>query len=452
MSVVSAPSTIAPMPVLDYAGDTEVARRYRHYRVRILTWTIVGYAMFYFVRKNLSFAMPVMEEQLGITKTTLGIYLSAHGIIYGISKFINGIVGDRVNARWFMPLGLILSAIVNIFFGLSSAVVTFGIWWMINGWVQGIGFPPCARLMAHWFSPKELAFKMGIWNTSHCIGAAVVGLLCAGVLMIHDDWRLCFLVPAALAIITSGLLAMYLRDTPESVGLPPVAGTYSAAVEKHRPVWNVLVERVFTNHWIWIFCCAKFFVYVVRYSVFDWGPTMLKQFKGTTLTNAAIMLFFFEVAGVYGAITGGWITDRFFGGRCGRTSLICMLGSGAAIFCLWKIPPGNLLISTCLLIIAGFFIYVPQALTGIACANLATKEAAASAAGLAGVFAYASTVVTGFGVGYIVQHYGWDWAFGAMIIAAVAGAALFAINWNAPRDGYAMAETRGFPVEPKATT
>src|SRR5688572_24857721 len=130
MSVVSAPSA-APVPVLDYQpGDdialtTEEARRYKHYRRRILFWTIAGYAMFYFVRKNLSFAMPVMEEQLGVTKTTLGIYLSAHGIIYGVSKFLNGIVGDRANARWFMPLGLILSAIVNIFFGFSHAVVTF---------------------------------------------------------------------------------------------------------------------------------------------------------------------------------------------------------------------------------------------------------------------------------------------------------------------------------------
>jgi len=149
------------------------------------------------------------------------------------------------------------------------------------------------------------------------------------------------------------------------------------------------------------------------------------------------MLFFFEVAGICGAITGGWITDKFFGGRCARTSIFCMLGSGAAIFCLWKLPPGHLLASTGLLIIAGFFIYVPQALTGIACANLATKEAAASAAGLAGFFAYGSTVFTGAGLGYIIQHYGWDWAFGGMVIAALAGAALFALNWNAPRDGYA---------------
>ena len=87
--------------------------------------------------------------------------------------------------------GLLLSAIVNVFFGFSSAVFTLGFLWMLNGWVQGMGFPPCARLMTHWFSPKQLATHFSIWNTSHSIGAGLVVVLC-GYLATYD-WRLCFL-------------------------------------------------------------------------------------------------------------------------------------------------------------------------------------------------------------------------------------------------------------------
>jgi sugar phosphate permease len=289
-------------------------------------------------------------------------------------------------------------------------------------------------LMTHWFSPKELATKMGIWNTSHCIGAGAVGLVCAyGLKWTNNDWRICFFVPAALALITSGLLMMYLRDTPESVGLPPVAGT---SARNKRPMWDVLVQRVFRNYHIWLFCFASFFVYIVRYSVFDWGPTMLKQYKHTPLTSAALMMGGFEGAGVLGAICAGWITDRFFAGRGARTCVFCMIGCMAIIFLLWKLPPGRPWASTGLLIIAGFLVYAPQALVGISAANLATKEAAASAAGLAGFFAYASTIVSGWGIGFLVDHYGWDQAFIAMLIAAAAGTLMFIANWNAPRDGY----------------
>src|SRR4051794_12695430 len=99
------------------ADPAEIDRRYRYYRPRILLWSLVGYAMFYLVRKNLPVAMPVMEQQLGITKTSLGLFLTLHGVLYGISKFANGFAADRVNARYFMAAGLILSAMLNVFFG-----------------------------------------------------------------------------------------------------------------------------------------------------------------------------------------------------------------------------------------------------------------------------------------------------------------------------------------------
>ncbi len=285
------------------ATDDEIAQRYRFYRPRVLLWSIIGYAMFYFVRKNLSIAMPVMEKQLGISKSSLGIFLTLHGLLYGVSKFANGIIGDRVNAPMFMAMGLFFSAIINIFFGLSASVVTLGVLWLINGWFQGIGFPPCARLLTHWFSPKELATKMSIWNTSHGLGAAAVLVLCGYLIDRYHDWRMCFFVPAGLAIITAALVLLNLHDTPASVGLPPVAGTGSDAADP-LPQSTVLLRRVFSNPYIWLFSMANFFVYVVRYAVFDWGPTLLSESKGVTLQLNA----------------GSWpvLKSRECWGRCAR--------------------------------------------------------------------------------------------------------------------------------------
>ena len=138
------------------------AKRFRYWQTRIIITSMIGYAMFYFVRKNLSIAMPAMQADLGITKAGLGIFLTLHGLIYGISKFANGFIGDRVNARYFMVTGLVLAAFCNIVFGFSSAVLMFGIVWILNGWFQGMGFPPCARLLTHWIPPKELATKMAM--------------------------------------------------------------------------------------------------------------------------------------------------------------------------------------------------------------------------------------------------------------------------------------------------
>ena len=416
---------------LAYESTSETDVRYRHYRPRILFWSIVGYAVFYFVRKNLPIAMPVMEQKLGITKASLGLFLTLHGVLYGISKFVHGFVGDRVNARIFMAIGLLLSAAMNIFFGLSSAVITLGIFWMLNGWFQGMGFPPCARLLTHWFSPKELATKMSIWNTSHGLGAAAILVLCG--YLVEYNWRLCFFVPSAIAIAVAGLLLIYLRDTPESVGLPPVAGTETV----EGPDEPAILRKVFGNRYIWTFALANFFVYTIRYAVLDWAPTMLKESKGVTLAHAGWITAGFEIAGTIGALCAGWLTDRFFAGRCARVSVVSMILCGGAIFFFWRIPKGHTLLSGVILMASGFFVYGPQAMVGIAAANLATKRCAATAVGLTGIFGYASTVLSGWGLGLLVQRYDWDHAFGLLLIVAGIATVCFLAAWSAPRDGYA---------------
>ena len=85
---------------------------------------------------------------------------------------------------------------------------------------------------------------------------------------------------------------------------------------------------------------------------------------------------------------------------------------------------------------AGFCIYGPQALVGIAAANIATKKAAATAVGFTGLFGYASTLVSGWGLGLLAQHYGWNIAVGALILIAIMGTLIFMAAWSAKANGY----------------
>jgi len=435
------PTFLQPAPPADPILDPDrIDAAYRFWRADILLSSIVGYALFYFVRKNLSVAMPVMEQQLGITKSSLGLFLTLHGLIYGVSKFANGVVGDRANARTFMALGLALSAACNIAFGFSTTVVALGVVWMLNGWFQGMGFPPCARLLTHWFPPRRLATAMSVWNISHSAGAGAVVVLCGYLVSHFGDWRMCFFVPAAMALVVAAILLITLRDTPQSVGLPDAEGTGGENVGEQGETESfrqILIEKVFSNPYIWLFSLANFFVYTIRYAVLDWGPTLLKETKGMTLASAGWTVAGFEMAGLAGMLVGGWLTDRYFRGRAAHVCVFSMILCGATILVFRELPreaPTWLTIGT--LMMAGFFIYAPQALVGIAAANLATKKAAATAVGLTGIFGYASTILSGWGLGTLVQHYGWPYGFGAMIVAAVIGAFVFALAWGAPSHGY----------------
>ncbi len=414
-----------------------VESRFRSWQIRTLVATMFGYAAFYFVRKNLSFAMPAMQTDLGITKADLGLFLTLHGLLYGVSRFVNGLWADRANARYFMVAGLLLSVCANVFFGFSSTVLLLGVAWMINGWVQGMGFPPCCRLMTHWFRPERLASTMSVWNTSHSIGAAVASVACGYFVLL--GWRWCFFGPAILCTAAGLILFILLRDTPSSVGLPElvVAGAQPRDHEdRSSGGYKAFVrQQVFLNPYIWWISLANFFVYILRFAILDWGPTLLKEMKHFPVQQSGWMVGAVEVSGIVGMLLAGWITDRVFAGRGSRTCVFCMLGACGALTLFWQFgsTPAS---ATALLAAAGFFIYGPQALIGITAANLATRRAAATAAGFTGLFGYASTLVSGWGLGLLVQHTGWHIAFGALLGIGAIGTFMFILAWPAKAHGY----------------
>jgi OPA family glycerol-3-phosphate transporter-like MFS transporter/OPA family sugar phosphate sensor protein UhpC-like MFS transporter len=335
-----------------------------------------------------------------------------------------------------MVTGLLASAALNLVFGSASTVVIFGAVWMLNGWFQGMGFPPCARLLGHWFSPKELATKMSIWNISHSIGALVIVVLCGQLVTIN--WRLCFFVPAGIAVVCACFLWLTLPDTPPSVGLPEVSGTKSSGskADSGSEFHAFLIKKVFSNKYIWLVSLANFFVYTLRYSVFDWGATLLTETRHISIAHASWLVAAFEGAGLVGALAAGWITDRFLGGRAVRACVVYMIMAGISILLFWKVAGESKLLNFLLLCACGFFIYGPQCLVGIAALNLATKRAAATAVGLTGLFGYFSKILSGWGLGTLVQHYGWDAGFASLIGIAAIGTLTFAAAWSAKAHGY----------------
>jgi OPA family glycerol-3-phosphate transporter-like MFS transporter/OPA family sugar phosphate sensor protein UhpC-like MFS transporter len=431
-------------------------RSFTYWQWRTILATMIGYALFYFVRKNFSIAMatPEMGRELGWSNTQIGLILTSFSLLYGAARFGNGVLADRVNARAFMVAGLVCAALVNLCVGFSSSVAALGVLWVCNAWFQGMGFPPCARLLTHWVPPGELATKMSVWNTSHSVGAALVVVFCSWIVsfcaggavpaFLRPGWRWCFFLPAAVALVGAAGLWAALRDTPSSVGLPELGSSKGEACGGGGDNFRTYLKtHVFGNPVIWILCAANFFVYTVRFGVLDWGPKLLKSSGDITLGHAAWMVAGFEVAGIVGMLAAGWITDRVFGGRGPRTCAFCM--GFCALFTLlflreWTSPAPNVPLAAALLAGAGFFIYGPQALIGISAANIATKKAAATASGLTGTFGYASGLVSGVFLGWLMD-FGGDrgiaYVLTALIVLALAGMGTFLLAWSAAAHGYA---------------
>ena len=412
---------------------------------KFILCSMIAYAFFYVTRKNLSMAQPEMLAQGIISKEALGTILTVHGVLYGVSRFVNGFWADRLNGRIFMTIGLALSALMNFLFGCTSLTILFAAFWIINGWTQGMGFPPCAKMLTHWIHPKELATKMSIWNTSHSFGSAMALGLCSMLFAFGLGWRWCFYVPAALAGLAAVFCFFCVKDGPHEDGLPEldlsdVRGMKDDAAEQRKVTDADRRRLVYRNRVIWLCALANFFVYVVRFGFLDWGPTFLKEYKGIDVSKGGLMIIAFELAAVVGTIFAGWVTDKVFAGRGVRTCVFCMLFAGLCALGFWYLPSGAAIWQATLLLMGtGFFIYGPQALIGIVAAQQATNDAAAMANGFMGIMGYAATTVSGLGIALISKHFGWNTALLSIGGFAIVGMVFFLFAWNAQATGYKKA-------------
>ncbi len=410
------------------------AGTFTYWRLRILYATIIGYAAFYLVRSNFSMCIPGIMEEFSYTKVDLGWIASIFSVVYGIGKLINGYLSDRSDARYFMPIGLFLSAFVSLLMGMGYGLVFFAILWGLNGCFQSMGWPPCARLITHWFSPSELGSKWALWASSHQIGAvAIFGL--GGFLIEHFGWRSAFIVPAIFSFLLAFFLFNRLRDTPQDVGLPPVEEykgdvTHLSHTYDERITLREALTTVYTNKLVWFMAFANMCLYVPRMGIFFWAPTFLKEFKGVTLIIAGMQLVGFEIASLIGGITAGWISDKVFHGRRGPVATVFLAVVAVALSLVWITPPGHPFLDAIILMFAGFFLNGPQVLNGVATADFASKRAVGVATGITGFCAYVGSATAGVGIGLIVEKYGWDGGFFLFVLTTLIGAFFFALTWN----------------------
>ncbi|MCR5661687.1 MAG: MFS transporter [bacterium] len=423
-----------------YKDEAEMRGIYKYWRKRQLLGTFIGYGVFYFVRKNIPIAIPLIESDLHMTKADIGKIISISDVVYGISKFVNGFLGDRCNPRYFMGIGLLMSALANFLFGMNTALAVLIFAWVLNGWFQGMGSPPCTRILCHWFSPSERGTYWSIWNTSHQVGLATV-LIMAGYLGEHFGWRYIFYVPAALAGITSIYLVWSLRDTPASLGLPapevykgekepPKEIAKEEKKQSSKEFFNFLCKHVFNNYYLWLVCIANFFIYILRYGFVTWMPSYL-DVKGVQLTSTGWIIAGFETAGLISSILAGWITDKYFKGRRAPVCVAYMALATLSVIAFWKLEAVSTWVYASMLLLVGFLIYGPQVLVAIMATDFATKKAAATAVGMTGLLGYLSSIVSGWGLGYVVDNFGWNAAFIMLIVCGIGATLPFCLAWNA---------------------
>lgn len=445
-----------PAPHIAQLPADKIDSTYKRLRWQVFAGIFFGYAAYYFVRANFDLAQPGLIASGMYNKAELGIIGTGAGLAYGLSKFFMASLSDRSNPKVFLPFGLLLSGLCMTLMGLmpwaTSGILVMFTLIFLNGWFQGMGWPPCGRTMVHWWSKSERGSIVSIWNCAHNVGGMVPGMmvLLAGAIYYSthgveatakDIWQQALYYPGIAAMIAAVPIYFLMKDTPQSCGLPAIEkwrNDYPENYDEKKSEQELTAKEIFVtyvlkNKLLWYIAIANVFVYLIRYGVLKWSPVYLSEVKHFNIKGTAWAYTIYELAAIPGTLLCGWVSDKIFKGKRGVTGFVFMILTTIAVAALWLNPatPDNeiaqyaghawyenpyQLTDFILMTTIGFLIYGPVMLIGLHALELAPKKAAGTSAGFTGLFGYlGGTVSASAVVGWAAEHYGWDGGFYVMI-------------------------------------
>jgi sugar phosphate permease len=432
---------------------------------KVLFTCWITYASFYLLRVNMSVAIPGIIKEFGISKTVMGSVLSALFFAYAAGQFINGQMGDRFNAKKIVVIGLLGSAILNVVFGFTNGFLAGMILiWALNGFFQSMGWAPTVRIVANWFSINQRGKAAGILGSSYQIGNVASWAL-AGFIVGLLGWRWAFWAPAIIApflllpwilkikerrisdekrfeiqllwwkkeIKASKFAALIsfasrffgLEKRAEDAGFEPVE------IAEKSSGFKDTIRTVLKSREIWIVAFGLFGLNIVRYGFLDWAPTYFFEVQKAVISLAAFKAIVFPLAGSIGALSAGWISDKFFQSRRAPMAVLMLSVLVLAIWIFPRIPLSSWVLGLVVLAIIGFLTYGPHMIMVTALPmDLGTKEMASSAAGFIDGWGYVGATLTGIGTGFLLDKFGWNYAFYFWLSGAVIATILMSMLWR----------------------
>jgi len=412
-------------PSAQTVAQADIQAAYNRQRIRALFGIFIGYAAFYFVRANFTLSTPYLMKALSLTKTDIGLLSSCLLITYGISKGVMSSLADKCNPKHYMIFGLLLSCVVNVFLGFSTAYWMFVVLVIMNGLFQGMGAGPSFIIIANWFPRLQRGRVGAMWNISHNVGGGMVAPIAMGAFAFFgtEHWQAAsYWAPAAIAAMVAVIFMIVGVGNPYNVGLPPLEKILEDQPNNelvrneldHAPenmsAFQIFVNYVLPNKHVWYISFVDACVYLVRFGVITWLPIYLLQTKGFTKTEMGLAFAIFEWAAIPSTLLAGILTDKYMKGRRMPLAMACMIIIFCALFVYWNST--SILTITIAAGVIGAFIYVPQFLASVTTMEVVPAFAVGSAVGLRGFMSYVvgSTIGTAL-IGKLVDLFGWSAGF-----------------------------------------
>lgn len=400
-----------------------------------------GYAGYYFCRSDYSVALPlIVAEQArhgvsaAVAQLRLGSIASLGVLAYAIGKFPGGSLADRFGGRRNFLAGMSGSVLFTLLFMLGGGFPIFTLAWIGNRAVQSLGWVGMVKITSRWFSFSTYGTVMAILSLSYLFGDAVSREIMSVLLAHGAGWRGLFAAGAGILFVLLLANALFLRETPEELGLAgpeenPLNLFAGEEPTRQQPGTAKIFRRLLRSPAFWLVCVLSLCATLLRETFNLWTPLYFTQFVGLSNASAAGNSALFPLFGGLSVIVAGVLSDKL--GPLGRGIILFtgLLLTGVTLVILSRVPShAPALIPVALVALVAFLLIGPYSyLAGAISLDFGGKQGCATAAGVIDGIGYLAGVLSGSTMAHLAVSYGWGSMFlllGAVALASSAVAAL----------------------------
>ena len=269
------------------------------------------------VRSTPGVLMVPLETEFGWSRATISFAVAVNIFLFGMAGPFAAAILERFGLR-----RTIIAALAVIAAGVALTPLMQRSWQLVLLWgvVVGSGSGVTALVLgatvaSRWFV-KQRGLVMGVLTASTATGQLVFLPLFASLLEIYG-WRSVSLTIAAVAAIMIVPVAVFMRDRPADLGVPPFGGTsivptLPPAPNPFRRALSALVEACgYRNFWLlsgsFFICGASTNGLIGTHLI----PACLDH--GITEVAAAGLLAAMGIFDFFGTTMSGWLSDRIDG-------------------------------------------------------------------------------------------------------------------------------------------
>ncbi|MBL8177478.1 MAG: MFS transporter [Bryobacterales bacterium] len=280
-------------------------------------------------RQAIFSVFPLLQKEMSLSNTELGMLGSSFAIVYGLGAIFAGTYVDRIKRKTAILGGLHAWSIICMATALSRNFRHLVFFRAAEGLGETFYFPASMSLISDYHGKETRSRAMGFHQTSVYVGTIGGGFF-AGLIGQYYGWRLSFIVFGGLGVLLGIVLSKWLEEPRRGAAENLTAGKPMTMGEFLAFAWRTRTVRVLVG----AFACSNFVATVML----SWMPKFLYDKFQLSLAMAGLTAtLFLQLASLAGSALGGYLADmlrrRSPGGRMMVQSAGLLLGAPFVVLC-----------------------------------------------------------------------------------------------------------------------